>query len=318
MRRGCISNIPILCETRWCKKCKCIAIFKEPDVQIVMALETLSKDGNITTRKAAFQMHCAATNSKFIVCVCLIAKYSPHIKHCENGDVERQRYYCGGRNNRPESWNRVQYAASLKSAEISCKSSSTDSQRVFEDTVNNSVYIVTNDISGAAYYNLNGFLGGVVQPIERKNVSTAELKEEKLAVLIKETQLFYPIVKQALHTSLGQPCTTSTISTLHRVKTGATNLTWTALHDVHYKNFAQGKNRRYTPHLDSPAQRPRSALCTGVKTGATYLTWTALQNVHYQHFAQRKNLVTVNNDRKLACWYLYDESARKEGSRSDK
>ncbi|KAG8236041.1 hypothetical protein J437_LFUL015641, partial [Ladona fulva] len=43
-----------------------------------MVLETLSRgtDSNNATRKAAFQMHCAATKSEFIVSVCLIAKYS--------------------------------------------------------------------------------------------------------------------------------------------------------------------------------------------------------------------------------------------------
>lgn len=45
-------------------------------MQVVRALLTLSKDGNNATRKSAFQLHCAATNSQFIVSVCLIAKYS--------------------------------------------------------------------------------------------------------------------------------------------------------------------------------------------------------------------------------------------------
>ena len=40
------------------------------------ALKKLSTDGHAATRKAAFQMHCAASNSEFIVSVCLIAKYS--------------------------------------------------------------------------------------------------------------------------------------------------------------------------------------------------------------------------------------------------
>lgn len=76
LRRKCIPNIPMLCETRWSQKYKSIATFKQHYVQIVMALEKLSTDGNNATRKAAFQMHCAATKSEFIVSVCLIAKYS--------------------------------------------------------------------------------------------------------------------------------------------------------------------------------------------------------------------------------------------------
>ncbi|KAJ8876480.1 hypothetical protein PR048_020925, partial [Dryococelus australis] len=55
---------------------RCIFTLLEHYVQIVMALETLSKDCDIATRKTVFQMHCASTNSEFIVCVCLIAKCS--------------------------------------------------------------------------------------------------------------------------------------------------------------------------------------------------------------------------------------------------
>ncbi|KAG8223795.1 hypothetical protein J437_LFUL001516 [Ladona fulva] len=77
LRRKCIPNIPMLCETRWSQKHKCIATFKEHYVEIGMALETLSRgtDSNNATRKAAFQMHCAATKSEFIVKAKTIAEH---------------------------------------------------------------------------------------------------------------------------------------------------------------------------------------------------------------------------------------------------
>lgn len=66
----------MLYETWWFQKYRSIGTFKEHYVQIVKVkmLEKLSKDGNNTT--AAFQIHCTATNSEFIISVCLIAKYS--------------------------------------------------------------------------------------------------------------------------------------------------------------------------------------------------------------------------------------------------
>jgi len=45
----------------------------------------------------------------------------------------------------------------------------------------------------------------------------------EMSEIVGETDIFFPKIKQALHTSLAQPCTTSTIersfSTLRRVKT---------------------------------------------------------------------------------------------------
>ncbi|XP_050310850.1 52 kDa repressor of the inhibitor of the protein kinase-like [Anthonomus grandis grandis] len=56
LRRKLIPNIPKLCETRWSEKYKSIRVFKENFCYIMEALETLSRDGNIATRKHAYQL----------------------------------------------------------------------------------------------------------------------------------------------------------------------------------------------------------------------------------------------------------------------
>lgn len=76
LRRKLVPNIPTFCETRWSQKYKSISIFKAHFETIVTALDTLSKDGNRETRTKAFQLHCAATKTSFIICKFLIAKYS--------------------------------------------------------------------------------------------------------------------------------------------------------------------------------------------------------------------------------------------------
>lgn len=76
LRRKYAPNIPMFCETRWSQKHKSIAVFEKNFESIVKALDILSKEGNTATRKAAFQLHSAATKSSFIICVILIAKYS--------------------------------------------------------------------------------------------------------------------------------------------------------------------------------------------------------------------------------------------------
>lgn len=75
-RRESAPNLSKLCETRWSEKYKGIARFKDHFVELVNALEKLSKEGNRETKPVAFQLHSAATNSAFILCVCIIAKYS--------------------------------------------------------------------------------------------------------------------------------------------------------------------------------------------------------------------------------------------------
>ncbi|XP_050301517.1 uncharacterized protein LOC126739760 [Anthonomus grandis grandis] len=76
LRRKLIPNIPKLCETRLSEKYKSIRGFKENFCDIMEALETLSRDGNIATRKHAYQLHVAASKVSFIFSLGLIAKYS--------------------------------------------------------------------------------------------------------------------------------------------------------------------------------------------------------------------------------------------------
>lgn len=75
-RRESAPNVSKLCETRWSEKYKSIARFKRHLVELINALDTLSKTGNKDTRPVAFNLHAAATKSVFIICICIIAKYS--------------------------------------------------------------------------------------------------------------------------------------------------------------------------------------------------------------------------------------------------
>lgn len=75
-RRKYAPNIPAFCETRWSQKYKSISIFKTNFEMLVNGLDALSKEGNDATRKGAFQLISAATKSMFIICVCVMAKYS--------------------------------------------------------------------------------------------------------------------------------------------------------------------------------------------------------------------------------------------------
>ncbi len=56
-----------------------------------------------------------------------------------------------------------------------------------------------------------------------KKLAKNKLLDMEMSEIVGETDIFFPKVKQALHISLAQPCTTSTIersfSTLQRVKT---------------------------------------------------------------------------------------------------
>lgn len=84
LRRKYAPNIPAFCETRWSQKYKSISIFKSNFEMIVAGLDTLAKEGNTETRAKAFQLHCAATKSLFIICVFIIAKYSALIEPVVN------------------------------------------------------------------------------------------------------------------------------------------------------------------------------------------------------------------------------------------
>lgn len=92
-----------------------------------MVNETLSKGGNTATRKAAFQLHCAATNSELIVSVCLIVKYFTTGSKCstvekcgltsmyksyKKNNIHSEKtpwmYRCWSLNSRRECWSRFQ------------------------------------------------------------------------------------------------------------------------------------------------------------------------------------------------------------------
>uniref|UniRef100_A0A8D8ZFX7 52 kDa repressor of the inhibitor of the protein kinase n=1 Tax=Cacopsylla melanoneura TaxID=428564 RepID=A0A8D8ZFX7_9HEMI len=76
MRRQYVPNMPTLCETRWSHKYKSIRIFHKNIPTIYEALENLSKEGNTSTRKSAFQLQSAMQRPVFLVCATIIGKYS--------------------------------------------------------------------------------------------------------------------------------------------------------------------------------------------------------------------------------------------------
>lgn len=84
LRRKYVPNIPALCETRWSQKYKSIAIFNKHFEEIINGLANISTEGNAAARKSAYQLHCAATKSVFIICVTLIAKYSSILEPVAN------------------------------------------------------------------------------------------------------------------------------------------------------------------------------------------------------------------------------------------
>lgn len=78
LRRRLISNIPLLCETRWSEKYKSIRIFDSNFFEIKSALSKLATnyDTNSATRTKAYQLSCATSTIGFIVCLKIITKYS--------------------------------------------------------------------------------------------------------------------------------------------------------------------------------------------------------------------------------------------------
>ncbi|XP_029348140.1 52 kDa repressor of the inhibitor of the protein kinase-like [Acyrthosiphon pisum] len=78
LRRRLISNIPLLCETRWSEKYKSIRIFDSNFFEIKSVLSKLvtNYDTNSATRTKAYQLSCATSTIGFIVCLKIIAKYS--------------------------------------------------------------------------------------------------------------------------------------------------------------------------------------------------------------------------------------------------
>lgn len=84
LRRKLIPTIPSFCETRWSQKYRAIAVFQKEFVPVVQALMQLAQEGNQATRSSAFQLSCAATRSSFIICACIIAKYSAFLEPIVN------------------------------------------------------------------------------------------------------------------------------------------------------------------------------------------------------------------------------------------
>jgi len=76
LRRNIISNIPLLCETRWSAKYKSIIIFADNFIVIVKSLEELSKStANAKTKIKSYQLFTVATTPVFTVTLQVIAVY---------------------------------------------------------------------------------------------------------------------------------------------------------------------------------------------------------------------------------------------------
>lgn len=85
LRRQCIPNIPLFCETRWTAKYKSIRIFQEHFCSIVDALQHMSVEGsNINTRQRALQLYYVCASSNFIICLHVMAHYSALLEPVAN------------------------------------------------------------------------------------------------------------------------------------------------------------------------------------------------------------------------------------------
>nr|CAI5838890.1 unnamed protein product [Callosobruchus analis] len=79
-----ICNLSRLCEIRWSEKYS-IRIFIENFTEIVKALETLSVEGNYATRKSAYQLHSAISQSSLIIALLIVSKlldFGQLLMHC--------------------------------------------------------------------------------------------------------------------------------------------------------------------------------------------------------------------------------------------
>lgn len=86
LRRKKIPKIPILCETRWSEKYRCIRNFSNNFSAIKEALSQLSTDNeaNQETRSQAFQLDIATSSVVFIVCLKIISRYSSYLEPVVN------------------------------------------------------------------------------------------------------------------------------------------------------------------------------------------------------------------------------------------
>lgn len=76
LRRKLITNIPLLCNTRWSAKYKSIRIFTENFNNIKSVQDKLSNNDNldfiavnIATRRKVHQLSCVTSTSQFIICL---------------------------------------------------------------------------------------------------------------------------------------------------------------------------------------------------------------------------------------------------------
>ncbi|CAG9557708.1 unnamed protein product [Danaus chrysippus] len=84
LRQRYAPKIPLLCETRWSHKYQSISMFKKYFAQIAEGLEKLSREGNSATRKVAFQLLSAVSQTTFIFALCIIDKYNSMLQPVAN------------------------------------------------------------------------------------------------------------------------------------------------------------------------------------------------------------------------------------------
>lgn len=85
-RRALVSNLPLLCETRWSSKYKSIRLFYEKFIFIATALQNMSTDENFNakTRSKSQQLLYSVSSPQFIICLNIIAKYSSLLEPVAN------------------------------------------------------------------------------------------------------------------------------------------------------------------------------------------------------------------------------------------
>lgn len=90
LRRKLVTNIPLLCDTRWSAKYKSIRIFAENFINIKSVLGKLSHNNdsnfkvNTATRTKAHQLSCVTSTSQFIISLNIISKYSAQLEPVTN------------------------------------------------------------------------------------------------------------------------------------------------------------------------------------------------------------------------------------------
>ena len=78
LRRRLVSHIPLLCETRWSEKNKSIRLFYDNFHEIFTKLEEIVEQRNCSSesRQKAYQLIHSISNTRFLICLTIIAKYS--------------------------------------------------------------------------------------------------------------------------------------------------------------------------------------------------------------------------------------------------